>query len=183
MAFISLATWYFQWLQWPKTKNNGAMFGKAAATSVKFQSENLLTLCSVMKNMPKSESSVALSTQRVRVQVLCTAPSPFQKTSCCYIPRWVHFWRGWGQSNTRFFSSEFCTPPTQFPIKPLPSLLSQFIFSTQEWNAMQLYWKTYKHIYSFFKQIYRSSNCHEEQMIANLGKCQAKIPLTINKTH
>lgn len=123
------------------------------------------------KNMPVSESSVTLSTQRVRAQVLCTAPSPFhypsQKTSSCSIPHWLRglssLLKGRGQSNTQFFFSGFGMPQTWFLIKPLLSLLSQFIFSTQEWNAMQLYWKTFKHIYSFFKQTYRSSDYNEEQ--------------------
>jgi len=50
-----------------------------------------------------------------------------------------------------------------FLIKPLASFLSQFIFSTKEEYAMHPYWKTFKHIYSFLKQTYKSSNCNKEQ--------------------
>lgn len=66
------------------------------------------------------------------------------------------------QSNTFFLPLCFACLK-HFLIKPLASFLSQFIFSTKEEYAMYPYWKTFKHIYSFLKQTYKSSNCNKEQ--------------------
>lgn len=122
-----------------------------------------------------AESRMALSTERVRAQALCSAPSLF------HYPRQNHGYAVHPQGVCRLSSLLKEKRAKQLSFSSLGSacfkhgfslkihfLGLSLISSTQEQNAMPLHSKAFNHIYSLFEQIYRSSSCNgkKKQVIA-----------------
>lgn len=142
------------------------MFGKATATSARFQSENLLTLDSVTKNHANVRKQHSIghtegegtSLEHDAISISLLQPKTMQLQHSSLIA-WAKFSLEREESKATLVFSSLSSACLKFSF----ALPSQFIFSTQERNIIQLYRKTFRHIYSFFKQTYRSSNCNEEQ--------------------
>lgn len=117
-----------------------------------------------------AENRMALSTERVRAQALCSAPSLFHYPSQTHgycSPSTMNglssLLKGKRAKQLSFSSLGSACFKHGFSLKTHFLGLSS-ISSTQEQNAMPLHSNAFNHIYSLFEQIYRSSNCNGKKI-------------------